>query len=91
MTDSAHQAQIHLSSDEAIVLFELLSRWTDDKGAATPGRGCFESRAECAVLHGILAHLEKQLVAPFREDYPETVDGARARLAQGWDGATLRG
>lgn len=90
MTDATDDAQVHLSSDEAIVLFELLSRWLEDDDAARPGSDCFASPAECAVLCGVLATLETQLVAPFRDDYSETLEKARERLAQGWDGTTLR-
>jgi hypothetical protein len=57
---------------------------------AAPSGDCFESPAECAVLHNILATLEKQLAAPFRADYPDLVERARARLAQHWHGTTLR-
>jgi hypothetical protein len=42
------------------------------------------------VLAGVLASLEKQLVAPFRDDYAKTVEAARERLAEGWDGTALR-
>ncbi|MCY1324521.1 hypothetical protein D9M69_99700 [compost metagenome] len=57
----------------------------------TPGAECFESTAECAVLHGLLADLEKQLVAPFRADYADVVKEARLRLEASWDYADLRG
>jgi hypothetical protein len=90
MTDTADRAQVPLSQDEAIVLFELLSRWFEDDDAARPGVDSFESPAECAVLAGVLASLEKQLVAPFRDDYAKTVEAARERLAEGWDGTALR-
>lgn len=85
------EAQIHLSPNEAIVLFELLSRWTEDGQAATPDSDCFESSAECAVLQTVLGCLEKQLVAPLRSDYAQTIEQARLRLADDWNGSTLRG
>ncbi|KAA6487780.1 hypothetical protein G6K93_23630 [Agrobacterium rhizogenes] len=86
-------AEIHLSADEAIVLFELLSRWCGSKAihTPTPDSKCFESTAECAVLHGVLASLEKQLVAPFKEDYHQIVKEARRRLVDLWDYPTLKG
>lgn len=91
MTDTADQGEIRLAPDEAIVLFDLLSRWIDGKDAATaPPSDCFQSPAECVVLHSLLAGLEKQLVAPFRADYADAVEQARARLALDWDGTTLR-
>jgi hypothetical protein len=90
MTYTGDQARISLSPDEAVVLFDLLSRWTDEKDAPTPSSDCFESPAECAVLHNVLASLETQLAAPFRAEYADLVERARARLAQEWQGATLR-
>ncbi|MQB40486.1 hypothetical protein [Rhizobium sp. ICMP 5592] len=94
-TSDPHQdgAEIHLSPDEAVVLFELLSRWCDSKAihAHSPDSKCFESTAECAVLHNVLASLEKQLVAPFEEDYNQMVEEARRRLADLWNHLTLKG
>ncbi len=84
-------AEIHLSPDEALVLFELLSRWCDQKTTNTPDNTCFESTAECAVLHGLLADLEKQLITPFKADYDQVLKDARNRLAERWDYPTLRG
>ena len=84
-------AQIQLSSEESIVLFELLSRWCEDNKASTPEASCFESTAECAVLHRLLADLEKQLVAPFKADYRNFLDEARNQLNGAWDYPTLRG
>ncbi|OCP01841.1 hypothetical protein BC374_02650 [Ensifer sp. LC13] len=95
MTDeqktSPDSAEIRLSPDEAVVLFELLSRWSEENVAPTPDAACFESTAECAVLLGLLAGLQKQLVAPFREDYAAIVKAARRRLVPSWDYADLRG
>ncbi|EJT06811.1 hypothetical protein [Rhizobium sp. CCGE 510] len=84
-------AEIRLDPDEALVLFELLSRWSEDNNAPTPDASCFETTAECAVLHRLLAELEKQLVAPFQTDYRDAVDIARSRLASAWEYPTLRG
>lgn len=94
MTISLEQndgASVQLTPDEAIVLFSLLWRWSDETGAGeTPAPSCFESRAEAAVLNGLLCDLEKQLVAPFEADYARAVKGARDRLANRWDYPTLR-
>lgn len=93
MTDAPdlEDVAVRLNSDEAIVLFELLSRWSNAKGGATPSSECFESTAECAVLNSILAELERQLVAPFESNYEDTVRDARTRLAPEWDYSTLSG
>jgi len=83
-------AQIRLSPDAALVLFELLSRWSSDEGASTPDEACFESPAEIGVLHGLLAELETQLSPPFQADYPLLLKHARDRLRDTWSGRTLR-
>lgn len=44
-------------ASEAIVLFELLSRWRDQKTVYSPSSMCFESTAEYAVLIDLLAQL----------------------------------
>jgi hypothetical protein len=84
-------AKIKLSADEALVLFELLSRWSDSSDAPTPDATCFESTAEGAVLNMVLCDLEKQLVAPFRQEYEELLNAARSRLEINWDYPTLKG
>ncbi|WP_066593824.1 hypothetical protein [Sphingomonas pruni] len=95
MTISAEngvEATLRLTPDEAIVLFDLLTRWSAETGAGdTPASSCFESTAEGAVLNGLLCDLEKQLVAPFTADYARIVEAARGRLASQWDYPTLRG
>jgi len=85
-------ATVALSADEAVVLFELLSRWIDHSGTGeTPGPACFVSSAEAAVLNNLLGALERRLVAPFRGDYMSIVDAARSRLTGQWRYPTLRG
>jgi hypothetical protein len=84
-------AQIQLTPEESIVLVELLSRWCEDNNASTPEAACFESTAEGAVLHRLLADLKKQLVAPFKAGYDNLLDRARNRLKETWDYPTLRG
>lgn len=83
---------VELTPDEAIVLFELLSRWSGENEAGeTPSPACFESTAEGAVLNALLCLLEAQLVAPFKRDYNRVLIEARERLAGGWSYPTLRG
>ena len=96
MDDSNEQSQqdtaaIRLDRNEAVVLFELLSRWAAPKNSATPTAECFESTAEGAVLLGLLAELEKQLVAPFKSDYRQILEKARSALERRWEFATLNG
>jgi len=82
--------EIRLDAKEAVVLFELLSRWSDPKAAYTPDKLCFESPAEYAVLNGLLADLEKQLTAPFKPEYRQILADARSLLAERWDDLTHR-
>jgi len=72
-------------------LFELLSRWSDPQTTHTPDELCFESSAECAVLNGLLADIEKQLTAPFKPEYEQILADARSFLAARWNYPTLRG
>lgn len=83
--------EICLDAKEAVVLFELLSRWSDPKGTHTPDETCFESPAECAVLNGLLGDIEKQLTAPFKPEYRQILADARSLLAGRWNYPTLRG
>lgn len=68
---------VSLTSDEALVLFELLHRWEDAE------------RIDSALLDGeqtalwnLSAKLELVLVVPFDASYGELVEAARARLGQ---------
>jgi hypothetical protein len=70
---------ITLEDDEALVLFEWLSREVDDRNGerlapvlVSPGEFWALNAAHCL--------LEAQMVAPFRQDYREAVLAARARL-----------
>jgi hypothetical protein len=63
-----------LSHDEALVLFEWLSR-TDKKGAIP-----IEHEAEQKVLWEIEGQLEQVIVAPLAPDYGARVAAARDRV-----------
>jgi hypothetical protein len=65
---------IELTGDEALVLFELLSRFSDTNTFA------IEDQAEARALWNLLCLLQKRLVAPFRPDYREILSQARDRL-----------
>lgn len=68
---------VSLTSDEALVLFELLHRWEDSDAIETaliPG--------EQTALWILSARLESVLVEPFEGNYRELVDQARRRLAE---------
>ena len=68
---------VTLTSDEALVLFELLHRWEDSGEIDTvlmPG--------EQTALWALSGSLESILVEPFEGNYRELVDYARQRLAE---------
>lgn len=81
---------LFLDPDEALVLFEVLYRWTEVNEAPSPGAEMFEAPAECAVLHGVLGRLESTLVEPFDAEYRKLLGRARERLNPQWSGRTLR-
>jgi hypothetical protein len=66
--------RLELTRDEAVVLFEFLSRYSDS-GALT-----IEDQAEQRALWNLLCLLERQLVEPLRSEYGELLRQARERL-----------
>jgi hypothetical protein len=71
------EVAVTLTSDEALVLFELLHRWEDSGEIDTvlmPG--------EQTALWALSGRLESILVEPFEGNYHELVDYARQRLAE---------
>jgi hypothetical protein len=70
------EVTVTLTSDEALVLFELLHRWEDLGEIDTllmPG--------EQTALWALSGRLESILVEPFDGNYRELLDHARQRLA----------
>lgn len=66
--------RIELSRAEALVLFEYLSRAWEQRSMA------FEDASEQAALWAVEGQLQKKLAEPFRADYRELVQRARADL-----------
>jgi hypothetical protein len=66
--------QLNLTEDEALVLFELLSRFSEDSilGIA--------DQAEQRVLWNLQAILEQALLEPFQQNYQQQLATARDRL-----------
>jgi antitoxin HicB len=62
-----------LSPAEALVLFDLLSRWAETDAASVS----LEHKAEWRVLWNILASLESALAEPFMPEYQDLLDQAR--------------
>jgi hypothetical protein len=72
---------IHLDQAEALVIFEALSRWSEQKDAKPK----FEHRAEYhALCDRLLPELERQLVASFRDDFAALLESARAEIIAGY-------
>jgi hypothetical protein len=71
------EVTVTLTSDEALVLFELLHRWEDSgelDNLLLPG--------EQTSLWALSGRLESILVEPFEGNYPQLVNDARQRLAE---------
>jgi hypothetical protein len=69
--DTIPAMKLELTADEALVLFDLLTR-TGDAGSI-PTKDPAENRV-----------LEKELVAPFGPDYDSLLEQARSRIRQLW-------
>jgi hypothetical protein len=73
-----NRVYVRMSNDEALVLFERLHR----HGAANVrlDQLGLEDAAERVVLWDLSGSLEKLLVEPFRPDYAQLLEKARANL-----------
>lgn len=71
LPDSADNVPIELTKSEALVLFELLSRFTNSDEMAV------HQVAEERVLWNLCAPLERMLVDPFEPDWSQLLDSAR--------------
>ncbi len=68
------EIQISLSNNEAIVLFEFLSRFSDKESLR------IEDQSEERILWDIQCELEKKLVEPFSENYLQLLEEARKNV-----------
>ncbi|WP_428306030.1 hypothetical protein [Lacipirellula sp.] len=65
---------LELTSDEALVLFEFLSRFSENDTLA------IEDQAEERVLWKLLGLLEERLAEPFDPEWAAIISAARNRL-----------
>ncbi len=72
MSEREDKITIELSQNEALVLFEFLSRFSDEAELH------IEDQAEERVLWDMCCVLEKHLVQPFSPDYEALLEKARA-------------
>ena len=66
---------LELTKNEALVLFEFLSRFNE-----TDRKELFADQAEKRIMWDLEAMLEKQLSEPFRKDYKEIIEKAREHV-----------
>ena len=66
--------KVSLTHDEALVLFELLSRFSDSNKLS------IEHQSEERALWNLCCLLENVMVEPFKKDYIELLHSARERL-----------
>ena len=66
--------QIEISKNEALVLFEFLSRYSETDVLS------IEHKAEQQALYNLACAFEKNMTDPFRPDYKRTLELARKKL-----------
>lgn len=74
------QITLHLTRDEALVLFEFFARFqeTDDFR--------LEHNAECIAFGHLAGQIDKAVVEPLTANYTELLSQARERLEEGHEG-----
>jgi len=71
----SNEITIKLTKDEALVLFEFLSRFNEDDN-----KEIFQDQAEEKTLWIIEGQLDKILVEPFMPNYQDIIQEARSRI-----------
>lgn len=71
---------LHLTRDEALVLFEFFARFDEEDIFR------LRNNAEFVAFMRVAAQLEKSLAEPFASNYQELLASARSRLASGYGG-----
>ncbi len=69
--------QIEISKNEALVLFEFLSRYSETNVLS------IEHKAEQQALYNLACAFEKSMADPFSSDYKKTLESARQKLQNG--------
>ena len=72
---------VNLEDDEAVVLFDFLSRCLDEKDGR-PLETAIVHDGELWALNGLLTYLEKSLAEPFYPEYDQHVVKSRQGLAE---------
>ena len=71
---ASSKVNLEFSAEEALVLFDWIKRFNEQ------GYDGFEDQAEERVLWDLESLLERELTAPFSNDYKEILHAARARI-----------
>lgn len=80
MSAQLPKVKLELTPNEALVLFEYLSRFSDTDDPT------IHDQSERRVLWDLCCQLESTLVEPFRADYRELLDAARAQVRDPTEG-----
>ena len=75
------QVQVTLDRSVALVLFEFLSRTTDEEDGE-PLAEALQFKAELPALWATLAALEEAMTEPFAADYSALLKAARAEVVK---------
>ena len=84
--DNPEETTIKLDRSVALVLFDFLSRTTDEEDGE-PLNEALQHKAELPALWATLAALEEVLAEPFAADYSARVKAARAEVIKKLGGA----
>ena len=84
--DNPEETTIKLDRSVALVLFDFLSRTTDEEDGE-PLNEALQHKAELPALWATLAALEEVLTEPFAADYSARVKAARAEVIKKLGGA----
>lgn len=68
------KVELKVTKDEALVLFELLSRFSEEEKLS------IQDQAEKRALWNLTGALEKALTEPFSSNWSELIEAARGRL-----------
>lgn len=71
---TSNPVKLRLDSDEAVVLFEFLSRYSDSDKLE------IQDQAEQRVLWNVCVELEKLLTVQFAENYSQRLEDSRAKV-----------
>ena len=69
-----NEVEIKITKDEALVLFEFLSRYSDEDSLS------IQDQAEQQALWNLTCTLEKKLTEPFSNEWASIIETARNRL-----------